>query len=195
MARNGMERNFITVVSGLPRSGTSMMMQALQAGGMGVVTDNIRKSDLENPKGYYEFEPVKKTKADASWVPQAVGKAVKMVYRLLYDLPKGHEYRVIFMNRNISEIMVSQRTMLERTGQKGADIRDEKLAALLKKDLNKAYKWVKDQGNFSMISVSYKDMVQNPLPQYAMVNNFLGSCLDTDKMASVIDASLYRNRR
>jgi len=190
-----MECNFITVVSGLPRSGTSMMMQALQAGGMAVVTDDIRKSDLENPKGYYEFEPVKKTKDDPSWVPQAVGKVVKMVYRLLYDLPKGYEYRVVFMNRNIAEIMVSQRTMLERTGQKGADISDEKLAGLLQKDLNKAYKWVKDQGNFSMISVGYKDMVQNPLPQCILVNDFLGSCLDTDKMASVIDASLYRNRR
>jgi hypothetical protein len=190
-----MEHNFITVVSGLPRSGTSMMMQALQAGGMPVLTDNIRESDIENPKGYYEFEPVKKTKDDPSWVPQAVGKVVKMVYRLLYDLPEGYQYRVIFMNRNIAEIMVSQKTMLERTDQKGADISDEKLAELLQKDLNKAYKWVKDQDNFSMISVGYKDMVQNPLPQCGLVNNFLGNPLDTDKMASVIDASLYRNRQ
>ena len=118
-----------------------------------------------------------------------------MVYRLLYDLPEGYEYRIVFMNRSIAEIMVSQRTMLQRTGQKGADISDEELAALLQKDLKKAYKWVKDQDNFSMISVGYKDMVQNPLPQCGMVNNFLGNCLDTDKMASVIDASLYRNRR
>jgi hypothetical protein len=172
-----------------------MMMQALQAGGMPVLTDNIRESDIENPKGYYEFEPVKKTKDDPSWVPQAVGKVVKMVYRLLYDLPEGYQYRVIFMNRNIAEIMVSQKTMLERTDQKGADISDEKLAELLQKDLNKAYKWVKDQDNFSMISVGYKEMVQNPLSQCGLVNNFLGNPLDTDKMASVIDASLYRNRR
>jgi len=85
-----MECNFITIVSGLPRSGTSMMMQALQAGGMPVLTDEIRTSDIENPKGYYEFEPVKKTKDDPSWVPQAIGKVVKMVYRLLYDLPKDY---------------------------------------------------------------------------------------------------------
>jgi len=190
-----MECNFITIVSGLPRSGTSMMMQALQAGGMPVLTDEIRTSDIENPKGYYEFEPVKKTKDDPSWVPQAIGKVVKMVYRLLYDLPKDYEYRVIFMDRNIAEIMVSQRTMLERSGKKGADIDDEKLALLLKEELEKAYKWVKEQDNFSMISIGYKDMVQNPLPQCALVNEFLGNPLDTEKMASVIDASLYRNRR
>jgi hypothetical protein len=193
--KKAMEHNFITIVSGLPRSGTSMMMQALQVGGMPVLTDNIRESDIENPKGYYEFEPVKKTRDDPSWVPQAVGKVVKIIYRLLYDLPEGYEYRVIFMDRNIAEILVSQRTMLERTGQKGADISDEKLAQLLKKDLNKAYQWVKDQENFSMISVGYKDMVQNPLPQCGLVNDFLGNLLDTDKMASVIDPSLYRNRQ
>jgi len=190
-----MECNFITIVSGLPRSGTSMMMQALQAGGMPVLTDDIRKSDIENPKGYYEFEPVKKTKDDPSWVPQAVGKVVKMVYRLLYDLPKDYEYRVIFMDRNIDEIMVSQRTMLERSGKKGADIDDEKLALLLKEELEKVYKWVKEQDNFSMIKVGYKDMVQDPPSQCALVNEFLGNPLDTDKMASVTDASLYRNRR
>ena len=190
-----MELNFVTVVSGLPRSGTSMMMQALEAGGMPILTDNIRKSDQDNPKGYFEFEPVKKTKDDPSWVQVAAGKAVKMVYRLLYDLPHDYEYRVIFMDRNIAEIMVSQRTMLERTSQQGANISEEKLTQLFEKDLEKIYQWVNQQGNFSMISISYKDMVQEPLPQCRRVNDFLGNCLDIDKMASTVDASLYRNRR
>ena len=190
-----MELNFVTVVSGLPRSGTSMMMQALEAGGMPILTDNIRKSDQDNPKGYFEFEPVKKTKDDPSWVQAAAGKAVKMVYRLLYDLPHDYEYRVIFMDRNIAEIMVSQRTMLERTSQQGTDISEEKLTQLFEKDLEKIYQWVNQQGNFSMISIGYKDMVQEPLPQCRRVNDFLGNCLDIDKMASTVDASLYRNRR
>jgi len=189
-----MELNFITVVSGLPRSGTSMMMQVLQAGGVPILTDKIRKSDDDNPKGYYEFEPVKKTKTDPSWVPKAVGKAVKMIYRLLYDLPEGYEYRVVFMNRNMEEIMASQRTMLERTGQKGPDISEEKLTKLFEQDLEKVYQWIKDQDNFSMISVNYKDTVNEPLLQCQRVNDFLGGTLDVNKMVAVIDTSLYRKR-
>jgi hypothetical protein len=189
-----MELNFITVVSGLPRSGTSMMMQILQAGGVPTLTDKIRKSDDDNPKGYYEFEPVKKTKADPSWVPKAVGKAVKMVYRLLYDLPESYEYRVVFMTRNIEEIMASQRTMLERTGKKGPDISEEKLTKLFEQDLQKVYQWIEDQDNFSMIPVNYKDTVNEPLTQCQKVSDFLGGTLDVNKMAAVVDASLYRKR-
>jgi hypothetical protein len=190
-----MENNFITIVSGLPRSGTSMMMQAIHSGGMVAITDNIRKSDSDNPRGYYEFEPVKKTKEDSSWIPQAAGKVVKMVYRLLYDLPPDYEYRIIFMNRSIEEILLSQKKMLERLGKQGADITDEKLSGLFKQELEKIYLWLGNQNNFSMISINYKDMVENAMNQCCMVNNFLGGCLDTDKMALAIDPSLYRNRK
>ena len=190
-----MELNFVTVVTGLPRSGTSMMMQVLEAGGIPILIDNIRKSDQDNPKGYFEFEPVKKTKDDPSWVRTATGKAVKMVYRLLYDLPHEHEYRIIFMNRNIAEILASQSAMLDRTGQQDANISDEKLTQLFEKDLKKIYQWIKQQSNFSMISIGYKDMVQKPLLQCRRVNDFLGNFLDVDKMTSAVDASLYRNRR
>jgi hypothetical protein len=190
-----MDNNFITIVSGLPRSGTSMMMQALDAGGMEIVTDNIRKSDTDNPKGYYEFEPVKKTKEDASWLPKAVGKGVKMIYRLLFDLPAEFQYRIIFMDRNIEEVIASQNKMLERSGKSGADISDEKLAELYKKELKRAYKWIEDNENASMITINYKDMIQDPLFNCGRVNEFLGNCLDTDKMALVIDPSLYRNKR
>lgn len=117
--------DFITVVSGLPRSGTSMMMQILEAGSMPILTDYIRKSDEDNPQGYYEFEPVKKNKDDPSWVSDGTGKAVKMVYRLLYDLPKDFEYRVIFMRRIIDEVLISQAKMLKRNAKKGTDISDE----------------------------------------------------------------------
>ena len=190
-----MENNFVTIVSGLPRSGTSMMMQAVHTGGMPSVTDEIRQSDIDNPKGYYEFEPVKKTKQDPSWVPKALGKVVKMVYRLLYDLPPDYQYRVVFMNRNIAEILTSQQKMLERIGKKGADITDEKLTDLFNKELEKVHAWLTDQPNFSVITVNYKDMIEDPLPQCTKVNDFLGEILDTEKMASVIDPSLYRNRQ
>ena len=187
--------NFITIVSGLPRSGTSMMMQVLDAGGMPVFTDHIRTSDEDNPKGYYELECVKKTKSDSSWVPKAVGKAVKVIYRLLYDLPKDYEYRVILMRRNIDEVLVSQKTMLERIGHKDANVNEGKLAELLGKDLEKSCRWIANQDNFSVISVHYEDMVRSALPQCRLVNRFLGGSLDLDRMASVVDASLYRNRR
>ena len=190
-----MEDNFVTIVSGLPRSGTSMMMQAIHAGGMAAVTDNIRKSDSDNPRGYYEFEPVKKTKEDPSWVQHATGKVVKMVYRLLYDLPADYEYRIIFMNRSIEEVLLSQKKMLERIGKKGADIADEKLSGLFKSELEKIYKWIDTQPNFSILSVNYRDAVESPLAQCSIVNDFLGGDLDTGKMASAIDPTLYRNRR
>lgn len=190
-----MDFNLVTVVSGPPRSGTSLMMQTLEAGGMPVLTDGIRKNDEDNPKGYYEFEPVKKTTTDPSWVADAVGKAVKMVYRLLYDLPKDYEYRVIFMRRNMDEVLASQRMMLKRTGQEGANISDEKLADLFNRDLEKVYRWVENQDNFSMVSINYNEMVKSPLPECRRVNEFLGAGLDVDKMASVVNPSLYRNRR
>src|SRR5262245_57703089 len=116
-AMSSEEPAFITIVSGLPRSGTSLMMRMLEAGGMPVLVDNIRAADEDNPAGYYEFEPVKQTSADNAWVKLAVGKAVKVVYRLLYDLPAGFRYRVLFMQRDMAEVLASQRKMLERAGK------------------------------------------------------------------------------
>ena len=101
--------NVITIVSGLPRSGTSMMMQILESGGMKVITDNIRKADEDNPHGYYEYERVKKIKDDTGWLKETRGKAFKMISLLLYDLPSNENYKVIFMKRKMSEILASQR--------------------------------------------------------------------------------------
>ena len=185
---------FITIVSGLPRSGTSMMMQAIEAGGIPALTDNIRKKDEDNPKGYYEFEPVKKTKDDPSWVPGAQGKVVKMVYVLLYDLPEEYEYRVIFMRRNIDEVLVSQKAMLERSGKQGAKISDEKLAELFKTQLEKLDYWIAAQKNFSVLSVDYRDMITSPKAQCERINNFLGGVLDIDASVAAVDPSLYRKR-
>src|ERR1700730_12243612 len=110
----------IIVVSGLPRSGTSLMMQMLENGGVAVVTDNIRTADTDNPRGYYEFEKVKKLKQDASWLPETRGKAFKMVSQLLYDLPASESYRILFMKRDFEEMLLSQEKMLERLGRKAA---------------------------------------------------------------------------
>jgi len=179
---------FITIVSGLPRSGTSMMMQAIEAGGIPALTDNIRKKDEDNPKGYYEFELAKKTKDDPSWVPGARGKVVKMVYALLYDLPEEYEYCVIFMRRNINEVLASQKIMLQRSGKQG------ELAELFKAQLEKFDHWIKTRKNFSILPVDYKDMITSPKAQCERINKFLGGVLDIDASVAAVDPSLYRNR-
>jgi len=185
---------FITIVSGLPRSGTSMMMQLVEAGGIPALTDHVRTKDEDNPKGYYEFEPVKRTKDDPSWVQSARGKVVKMVYRLLYDLPDDYEYRVIFMQRDLDEVLASQKVMLQRSGKEGAAISDEKLKELFMSELAKFDRWIAARQNFSILSIDYREIIAAPRTQCERINGFLGGMLDCDRAAAAVDPSLYRNR-
>lgn len=182
----------ITIVSGLPRSGTSLMMQMLDIGGMKVVTDNIRTADEDNPKGYYEFEKAKKIRDDASWLKDMRGKAFKMVSMLLYDLPVDEKYKVIFMKRNMNEILTSQNKMLERLGQNPNP--NDGMGELFAKHLDKTFKWLNTQKNFKVLYVSYNDLIQNPLMATEIVIGFLGIKLDIKKMPGVVDRALYRNR-
>ena len=186
-------RSFLTIVSGLPRSGTSLMMKMLEAGGMPVLVDNVREADVDNPRGYYEFEPVKQTKADAGWVADAAGKAVKMVYLLLLDLPPDYDYRVIFMRRTLDEVLASQKAMLERLG-KSSPLDDARMAALFRDQLARFDAWVVTRPNFALLDVSYNAMVTDPAPLARQVDQFLGGGLDVDAMTRVVDPSLYRNR-
>lgn len=171
-----------------------MMMKALHAGGIEPLIDHVRKADEDNPKGYYEFEPVKKTKEDPSWLKSASGKVVKMVYRLLYDLPKGYEYRVVFMQRDLTEVMASQKKMLDRSGRAGGGISDEQMAALFTAELEKCQKWLAGQDDFKVLYVNYRNMINHPQPQCEKVNGFLDGGLDIEAMAETVDPTLYRNR-
>jgi len=182
----------ITIVSGLPRSGTSLMMQVLDRGGMEVVTDNIRTADEDNPRGYYEFEKVKKIKEDSSWLKATRGKVFKMVSMLLYDLPLNEKYQIIFMQRDMDEALASQRKMLKRLNQ-AAGPDDDEMGELLTVHLNKIYNWLEQQ-NIDVLYVSYNDLVTDTLKGAEEVKGFLGTNLDIEKMAEVIDKSLYRNR-
>lgn len=186
---------FITIVSGLPRSGTSMMMRMLEAGGLPVMIDNIREADEDNPAGYYEFEAVKQTKQDRSWLADATGKVVKMVYRLLYDLPTDQEYRVVFMRRKLEEVLASQQKMLDRQGKNDAAVTDEQMAKLFRTQLEKFEKWIAEQPNFKVLEVSYNDLLADPKPPVEAINQFLGGQLNTEAMAQVVDPNLYRNRK
>ena len=183
----------VTIVSGLPRSGTSMMMRMLSAGGIEVVVDDVRKADADNPVGYFEFEQVKKTREDASWLAGAGGKAVKMVSKLLYDLPARYRYKVIFMRRNMEEVLKSQRKMLERRGVQDAS-NDEDMARFFRKHLADVEEWLRAQPHMDVLYVDYGEAVAEPAKSARAVNAFLGGRLDAGRMAAAVDGSLYRNR-
>lgn len=194
MATSTTTRNYLTIVSGLPRSGTSMMMQMLDKGGIPALIDHVRTADEDNPKGYYEFEAVKQTKKDATWLKDAPGKVVKMVHLLLLDLPPNRDYRVVFMRRDLKEVIKSQNKMLERNQKGGGDLPDDKIIEVFKMQLAKVYKWVADHQNFKMLEVNYNDMLKTPQPVVAQINGFLDGSLNTGAMLNVIDPTLYRNR-
>ncbi len=189
-----MDRKYITVVSGLPRSGTSMMMRMLDEGGIDAVTDRVREADVDNPKGYYEFEPVKKTKDDASWVPTAVGKSVKMVYMLLYDLPADVDYRVVFMRRHLDEVIASQNVMLERRGKSQGGMSGDVLKSTFEAQIKKCSDWLTQQPNFKTLYVDYNEVLKTPQSPVDAINVFLGGNLNTQAMLTVVDPSLYRRR-
>ena len=185
----------LTIVSGLPRSGTSMMMRMLERGGMKVLIDQNRPPDEDNPRGYYEFEAVKKTKDNTDWLAGSDGCAVKMVYRLLYDLPQDRNYRVLFMRRKLEEVLASQRTMLQRNGATNDSESDEQMARLFIAELDAFAKWVARQQHIRMIDVDYNRILREPRGELEKVKDFLGVELDVLAMSDVIDESLYRNRK
>ncbi len=184
----------ITIVSGLPRSGTSMMMRMLEAGGMSVLVDNIRKNNDDNPDGYYEFEPVKKIREDSSWLNGAGGKAVKMVSLLLLDLPPGRRYKIIFMKRRMNEIIASQRVMLERNGRGGQKVNDEEKAEKFEKHLKKIEAWLSNLENLDVLYIDYNKIILDPKPHVNSIAHFLDAGLDVEKMIQIINKKLYRQR-
>lgn len=187
--------NRIIVVSGLPRSGTSMMMQMLEVGGVEILTDSLREADISNPKGYYEFERVKKLKeGDFGWLDDGIGKAVKIISALLVHLPSSHNYEVIFMRRDIQEILRSQKAMLIKDNKPTDKVTDEELARLYENHLEKTFKWLSEQPNVDVIFVNYNELLADPSENVAKVNAFLGKMLDTQKMSGIIDPNLYRQR-
>jgi hypothetical protein len=186
---------FVVIVSGLPRSGTSLMMQMLAAGGMAVLIDGNRPADVDNPDGYWEFEPVKSTRGSSAWLHQAQGKAVKMVHLLLMDLPReGYSYRVLLMKRRMAEVLASQRVMLQRQGKPCAPLSDEQLSQIFLGQLQRVEQWLKEQPHFAVLPVSYNELIVDPAPQAAAINEFLGRALDPAKMVCAVNSRLYRQR-
>lgn len=187
-------RDFITVVSGLPRSGTSMMMQMLAAGGMSALADDLRPPDPDNPRGYFEFEPAKRIRIDHAWVASALGRAVKLVHLLLPELPEGYRYRVLFMHRDIDEVLASQSAMLRRLGRRPAELDAKRLGEVFTGQVGRVREWLDRQPHVRTLHVNYRDVVAEPLPMAVRVNAFLGGILDALAMAAAVDPTLYRNR-
>ena len=185
----------IVVVSGLPRSGTSMAMKMLDAGGMPIVTDGVRSADISNPNGYYEFEPVKDLeRGDAAWLSDARGKAVKIVSPLLTYLPESFDYQVIFMRRPLAEIVASQHAMLDARGsERGSD--ESRSAELYEAHLAQVERFLQRRRCFSTVMIEYAQVLADPRGQAERIQAFLGRRLDTARMAAVADPALHRNRR
>lgn len=187
---------FVTVVSGLPRSGTSMMMRMLETGGLPVMTDHLRVPDESNPKGYYELERVKQLKeGNGGWISEGKGKVVKIISSLLQHLPPEQQYRIVFMKRNMDEILASQREMLLRRGEPTDRIPDRDLADLYQNHLTRVTEWLAQQPNIKVIYPHYNQILENPREPIAQLCQFLQPfTLDPEKMLSVVESSLYRQR-
>ena len=185
----------IVVVSGLPRSGTSMMMQMLESVGMDALTDGLRIADEDNLKGYFEYEKVKALKTDQSWLPEARGKAVKIISELLKYLPHTHTYRIIFMRRALEEVLASQDRMLIRRGVQPGGQADEEIARVFRKHLQHTETLLSERPFIRTLYTEYRRILADPAREAHRINAFLNNCLDESAMAAAIDASLYRQRR
>jgi hypothetical protein len=193
------KRNYgepIIIVSGLPRSGTSMMMKMLDAAGIEIMTDAIRTADVDNPKGYFEFERVKdlEKEQDRSWVREARGKALKVISWLLKDLPDENEYWIVFMRRDIDEVLASQNKMLVNRGEEDATD-DAIMAEAYRNHLASVRIMARKKPNWRLVEIRYDESVRNPASVAKTVNEFLGNRYDERKMLAAVDAKLYRNRK
>ncbi|MFC1821774.1 alkaline phosphatase family protein [Thermodesulfobacteriota bacterium] len=188
------DERFITIVSGLPRSGTSMMMQMLSSGGYECLTDDLRKADDDNPRGYYEYEKVKQLRKDRSWLPEARGKAVKIIAQLLPSLPGKLPYRIIYLERDLKEVIASQNRMLERQGQKGARLSKERLMQVFSQQASQTKRLLANR-KIKTLYVNYQDALSQPKIVAQRLKAFLGVELDEEAMARAVDGTLYRQRR
>ena len=180
----------VTVVSGLPRSGTSLMMSLLKDAGLPILSDEKRRPDASNPGGYFELEAVKRTARDARWLTAAPGHAVKVILHLLAELPGEYSYRVILMRRPIPAVVASQSRMLERLGKNVAGPSPARLSEILSAQWNEARHWLEQQPHFEATVIDYPALVRNPAPALARLGAFLDLPLDVPSLAGRIDPAL-----
>jgi hypothetical protein len=184
----------IVVVSGLPRSGTSMMMRMLAEGGLPILTDQLRRPDDDNPKGYFELEIVRQLKeGNSTWLNEANGKAVKVISALLEYLPGEYQYKIIFMERDPRETLVSQKKMLDHRGQVSR-LSDDEMEQQLHTHLDAMKPWLVRQPNMEVLYINYNALIAEPRPFCDRITEFLDLPLNQTQMLAVPDTQLYRNR-
>lgn len=185
----------VVVVSGLPRSGTSMAMKMLDAGGLPLMVDGVRTADVDNPKGYYELERVKdlETEPDKTYLREARGKGVKVISFLLFHLPEDLQYRVIFMVRHLDEVLASQQKMLDNRGE-DHPVEDDALRKMYENHLWRVRYLMKTNPRFQSLELPYREILESPRDHVGRIAQFLGRDLDVEAMAGVVDKRLYRNR-
>jgi hypothetical protein len=186
----------VVIVSGLPRSGTSMLMGMLESGGLAIMTDALREADVDNPKGYFEYERVKdlEKETDKSYVREGRGKVLKVISFLIKDLPDDNDYRVIFMRRDLSEVIASQNKMIDRLGTEDTTAADEAMKEAYRNDIVRTRLLCRKRSNFDHVEIHYRDAIGDPAATAREVNAFVGGHLDEAAMHAAVDASLYRNR-
>jgi hypothetical protein len=184
----------ITIVSGLPRSGTSLMMQMLVAGGLIALSDGERTADVDNPRGYLEWERIKQLPQDPECIAEAEGKVVKVISRLLLSLPAGHEYRIVFMQRPLQEVMASQDEMLRHRGTFKPGTDPKFISAAFERHLREVDAWLDRRPASTVCRVSYHRVLSEPRVVAEELTQFLQASLDVEAMARQVDPALYRNR-
>jgi hypothetical protein len=184
----------ITIVSGLPRSGTSLMMQMLAAGGLPVLSDGERAADVDNPRGYLEWERIKQLPQDPGCIAEAEGKVVKVISRLLLSLPAEHEYRIVFMQRPLPEVLASQDEMLRHRGTFKPGANPEFISQAFERHLREVYAWLDRRPVASVSRISYHRVLSEPRAAAEELAEFLRTTLDVEAMVRQVDPSLYRNR-
>ncbi len=189
-----MQRDFVTVVSGLPRSGTSMLMRMIEAGGIAALTDSVREADDDNPRGYFELEAVKSLPDGDEWLDAAPGRAVKVVSALLEKLPPRHRYRIVFVERDLGEVLASQKRMLERRGEPTDRVGDDAMAAMFRRHVAAVLERVLGRTEMRVLRVVHGEVLADPAAAAQLLDEFLDGGLDRAAIVAAVDASLWRQR-
>jgi len=199
VSENGIRNDMqpIILVSGLPRSGTSMLMQMLDAAGIPIASDGIRIADRDNPEGYYELEKVKEIGKtdDLSWLNDLRGKAVKIISWFLKDLPDEHKYKILFIERDLREVITSQNRMLVNRGEKLDPEHDEEMIRLFDDHTKETKALLSTKPGFEVIYLNHRAIIDNPAAAAGQINRFLGGMYDEAKIAGAVKKKLYRNRQ
>ena len=183
----------ITIVSGLPRSGTSLMMQMLAAGGLRILSDEERKPDIDNPRGYCEWQAAKLLPKQPKRIDEAEGRAVKVISELLFSLPRGRDYKLIFMERPLPEVLTSQDKMLKRSGS--TELVDHALLTqAFREHMEQVVSWLQLRKEIPVCRMGFRRLLGDPSGCAQTICDFLELNLNVEAMARAVDTSLYRNR-